>query len=94
VEFGLSLEQAKRNPEKYLFAVISDFRFKQGTVKGEIPGFGLNEMITGSFYDDDLDAGPVPRLIVCESHQKAREAVKAIETNDLKNYRQRFDIKN
>jgi len=93
MEYGLAVEQAKHNKDKYLFPVISDFRYKQGLLKGELPGFGLNEMITGSFHDQTLNAGDVPQLIVCESHQKAREAIKALETNDLKDYRQRFDSK-
>ncbi|ATZ18395.1 hypothetical protein ESOMN_v1c00090 [Williamsoniiplasma somnilux] len=93
MEFGLLWEQARHNPQKHLFAIISDFRFKQGILKGEIPGFGLNEMISGSFYSKHLNKGEVPQLIVCDSHKTAREAIQAIETGDTKNFRQRFDIK-
>ncbi|WP_031542372.1 nucleoside 2-deoxyribosyltransferase [Mesoplasma photuris] len=93
MEFGLCVEQAIHNKNKYLFAIISDFRFKQGILKGEIPGLGLNEMITGAFYFEQLDQGDVPQMIVCDSHKSAREAIKAIETGDTANYRERFDIK-
>lgn len=94
MEFGLAVEMAKNDPNKRLFPVISDFRYKQGLIKGEIIGFGLNEMITGAFYDDDLDQGEVPRLVVCDSHETARRAIKAFEDGDVENYRARFDIKN
>ncbi|WP_026389467.1 nucleoside 2-deoxyribosyltransferase [[Acholeplasma] multilocale] len=93
VEFGLLLEQAMHNPNKYLLPIISDFRFKQGLLKGEIPGLGLNEMITGAFYAEKLNLGDVPQLTVVDSHESARNAIKAIETGDTKNFRQRFDIK-
>ena len=94
MEFGLVVEMAKNNPNKRLYPIISDFRYKQGIIKGEIVGFGLNEMITGAFYDEDLDSGDVPQLTLCASHQSAREAIKAFETGDVKDYRQRFDLKN
>ncbi|WP_027063489.1 nucleoside 2-deoxyribosyltransferase [Mesoplasma seiffertii] len=93
MEFGLVVQQAIANKQKYLFPIISDFRFKQGILRGEIPGLGINEMITGAFYYDALNQGEVPQLIVCDSHKTAREAIKAIETGDTKNYRERFDIK-
>lgn len=93
MEFGLAVEMAKNDPKKHLFPIISDFRYKQGVIKGEIIGFGLNEMITGAFYDEDLDAGDVPRLVVCDSHESARQAIKALEDGDVENYRSRFDIK-
>jgi hypothetical protein len=94
MEFGLMVEQALHNPNKYLFVVISDFRFKQGLLKGEIPGFGLNEMISGAFYYQPLNQGPVPQLIVCENHETARAAIQAIENGDTQDYQKRFDIKN
>jgi len=93
MEYGLAVEQAKNNPDKYLFVIISDFRFKQGILKGEIPGLSLNEMITGSFHDPQLNQGEVPQLIVCASHEIARQAIQAIETGNTVDYRQKFDSK-
>ncbi|ATG97703.1 nucleoside 2-deoxyribosyltransferase [Mesoplasma lactucae] len=93
MEFGLVVEMAKNDPSKLVFPIISDFRYKQGVIHGEIVGFGLNEMITGAFYDKDLNKGDVPQLTVVDSHKSAREAIKAILTGDTKNYRERFDIK-
>lgn len=93
MEFGLMVEQAMHNKNKYLFPIISDFRVKQGILKGEYPGFGINEMITGAFYTDKLDKGDVPQLTLCDSHETARKAIRAILDGDTKNYRKRFDIK-
>lgn len=93
MEYGLVFQQAVQDSEKYLFCVMSDFRVPQGILKGEIPGFGINEMISGSFFYGPLNKGDVPQLIVCSSHEKAREAIHAIETGNTKNYRERFDTK-
>lgn len=94
MEFGLMVEQAIHNSQKYLLPVISDFRLKQGILKGEIVGFSLNEMVSGAFGYAPLNQGEVPQMIVCDSHQSACEAIKAIETGDIKDFRNRFDIKN
>ncbi|WP_339022830.1 hypothetical protein [Spiroplasma endosymbiont of Crioceris asparagi] len=94
VEYGLAVEQAIKNKEKYLFVVISNQLFHRGIKKYEIPGFGLNEMITGSFYYEPLDNGDVPQLIVCDSHATAVKAIEAIESGKTQNYREKFDIKN
>ncbi|AHB36042.1 nucleoside 2-deoxyribosyltransferase [Spiroplasma apis] len=93
MEFGLMVEQAINNPNKYLLPIVSDFRVKQGILEGEFPGFGINEMFSGAFHYEKLNKGDVPQMIVCESHEKAREAIKAICDNDTKNFRDRFDIK-
>lgn len=93
MEYGLMFEQALHNSNKYLFCVMSDFRVPQGLLKGEIPGFGINEMISGSFFYPPLNQGEVPQLIVCSSHAKAREAIKAIEDGQTQDYCQRFDKK-
>ncbi|WP_342259097.1 hypothetical protein [Spiroplasma endosymbiont of Dioctria linearis] len=94
MEFGLLVQQAIDNKQKYLLPVISDFRFKLGILRGEIPGFSLNEMISGAFYYDKLNQGDVPQMIVCDSHESACKAIKAIESGDTKNFKERFDIKN
>ncbi|WP_338983908.1 nucleoside 2-deoxyribosyltransferase [Spiroplasma endosymbiont of Othius punctulatus] len=94
MEFGLAVEQAINNKDKYLFAIVSDFRFKSGSFGNEIPGFGLNEMFSGAFFYEQLVKGEVPQIIVCDSHKSAREAIKAIVNNDTKDYLKRFDIKN
>lgn len=94
MEFGLAVEQAIQNKNKYLFPIISDFRFKSGSFGNEIPGFGINEMFSGAFFYEELLDKNVPQIIVCDSHKSAREAIKAIVDNDSDNFTERFDIKN
>ncbi|MFU0252249.1 MULTISPECIES: nucleoside 2-deoxyribosyltransferase [unclassified Spiroplasma] len=93
MEFGLVVEQAIHNKNKYLFPIISDFRLHQGILKGEYPGFGLNEMITGALYYEPLNNGDVPQMTLCNSHKLACEAIKAIETGRIEEYRKKYDIK-
>lgn len=93
MEFGLMVEQAMHNNKKYLFPIISDFRLQQGILKGECPGFGLNEMLTGALYYEKLNQGVIPQITLCNSHAMACAAIKAIESGDETNYRQKYDIK-
>lgn len=94
MEFGLVVEQAINNKNKYLFPIISDFRLKQGILKGEYPGFGLNEMITGALYYEILNNGEVPQITLCNSHELACNAISSIESKKTENYRKKYDIKN
>ncbi|WP_338956071.1 nucleoside 2-deoxyribosyltransferase [Spiroplasma endosymbiont of Polydrusus cervinus] len=93
MEFGLMVEQGLHNKKKYLFPVISDFRLQQGILKGECPGFGLNEMITGALYFEPLNSGDIPQITLCVSHKMACEAIKAIEMGEIADYREKYDIK-
>lgn len=93
MEFGLMIEQAINNKNKYLLPIISDFRLQQGILKGECPGFGLNEMLTGALYYESLNSGDIPQITLCNSHMSACAAIKSIEIGEIKNYRKKYDIK-
>ncbi|WP_339022829.1 hypothetical protein [Spiroplasma endosymbiont of Crioceris asparagi] len=92
MEFGLVFQQALTNKNKVLIPVISDFRFKQGILNGEIPGFQLNAMITGAFEYDQVNDPKNPQMFLCGTHDDAIEVIKLLEANKPEEAF-KFDIK-
>ncbi|WP_051636009.1 hypothetical protein [Mesoplasma photuris] len=87
MEFAISVEQAKTSqPNKFLVAVISDFRYHQLHDVRHMPEFAINHFVYGALFDTQLVKEK--RIYAAKSHNDAIEMIKNrelfLETNDEK----------
>ncbi|WP_342263573.1 nucleoside 2-deoxyribosyltransferase [Spiroplasma endosymbiont of Clivina fossor] len=76
MEYGFAFEQCLHE-EKYLICVYSDFRLYQSNIDvAEIPGYGINEMISGSLQYNDISK---KKIFKVKNFQEAINKIKEIE---------------
>ncbi|AHI54268.1 hypothetical protein SSABA_v1c08690 [Spiroplasma sabaudiense Ar-1343] len=86
VELGIAIQMALNDSDKFIIGIFSDFRIGKAN-QGEWPGYGINEFVTGPFYNEKLvNNKKMSQIYMVESHDKAIELIHEIEKVQNKNF--------